>query len=111
MTDRDGDAAGAQTLGAGTIGDIRSLHLVAQIVHHLGNARHADPADADEMDCAEVGADIGHGACLALARRATAATGSAPLTRITSCMGVAPKLSTRSAKALAASGLPQFHAA
>jgi hypothetical protein len=25
-------------------------------VHHLGNARHADAADADEMDGADIGA-------------------------------------------------------
>jgi hypothetical protein len=29
-------------------------------VHHLGDARHADPADADEMDDADIGTDALH---------------------------------------------------
>jgi hypothetical protein len=32
----------------------RALHLVAEIVQHLGDAAHADAADADEVDDADV---------------------------------------------------------
>jgi hypothetical protein len=42
--------AGAQALILAPSGASLSLHLVAQIFHHLGDAGHADAADADEMD-------------------------------------------------------------
>jgi hypothetical protein len=45
-----GDAGIAQALHIGAVGDVAALHLVAQIVQHLGDAGHADAADADEMD-------------------------------------------------------------
>src|SRR5687768_17927249 len=38
----------------------RSLNLVAEDVHHLGDSRHADAADADEMDRADIGAHASH---------------------------------------------------
>ena len=56
MADRDRDAALAQALDDIAVGDVRALHLVAEDVHHLGDAGHADAADADEMDGADVGA-------------------------------------------------------
>ena len=36
------------------VGGVRALHRVAEIVHHLGDAGHADAADPDEMDGAEL---------------------------------------------------------
>ena len=56
MADRDRDAALAQPLDDIAFGDVRALHLVAEIVHHLGDAGHADAADADEVDRADIGA-------------------------------------------------------
>src|SRR5690606_22630672 len=58
--------------------NVRSLHLVAKVVHHLGNAGHADAANADEVDDADVESDALHA-----------------------------MLSTRSARSLAACGRPQ----
>ena len=42
-------AARAQPLHVRAFRGVRSLDLVAEIVHHLGDAAHADAADADEM--------------------------------------------------------------
>ena len=56
----DGDAGLAQLLDDIGVGGVRALHLVAELVHHLGDARHADAADADEMDRADVGAQRLH---------------------------------------------------
>ena len=39
----------AQPLDIGALGDVGALHLVAEIDQHLGDAAHADAADADEM--------------------------------------------------------------
>ena len=47
------DALVAQALDVGAVGRVRALHRVAEIVQHLGDARHADAADADEVDGAE----------------------------------------------------------
>src|SRR3546814_9628380 len=41
-------------------GDVGTLHPVTQVVHHLGDPGHADPADADEMDGSDVAADAPH---------------------------------------------------
>ena len=35
------------------LGDVAALDPVAEVVHDLGDAAHADPADADEMDRAD----------------------------------------------------------
>ena len=40
----------AQALGDGALLQIRAGYLVAQVGEHLGDARHADAADAHEMD-------------------------------------------------------------
>ena len=101
MTDRDRDAALAQALDDIGFGDVRTLHLIAEDVHDLGDARHADAADADEMDRADVGAGDFHAiAPFGTCRRTLSRTycGSAP--------GRWPIRSTRSASARAASGLP-----
>ncbi|MNY12188.1 hypothetical protein D3C86_1452570 [compost metagenome] len=50
MADEHLDALVAQTLHIGAVGLIRPLNAVAEIVKHFGNAAHADPAYADEMD-------------------------------------------------------------
>ena len=64
----------------------RALNLVAQIVHDLGDAAHADAADADEMDGADVQRHAG-------GRRACHHAASPPI------------CSTRSARRCAASGV------
>jgi hypothetical protein len=46
--------------------DIRALDAIAKVVHHLGDAGHADAADADEVDRADVGADAFHSVGLPL---------------------------------------------
>ena len=53
MTDMDFDALVAQPLHIGAFRLVRALHLVAEIVEHLGNAAHADAADADKMHQAD----------------------------------------------------------
>src|SRR3546814_4061939 len=40
----------------------RSLHLVPQVGQHLGNAAHADAADADEVNHAEIERQTPHAA-------------------------------------------------
>ena len=59
MADGDGNAHGAQALDIGAVGRVRALNLVAQIVHDLGDAAHADAADADEMDGADIERNAG----------------------------------------------------
>ena len=54
MADRHRDALVAQPLDVRAFGDVRALHGVAEIGEHLGDAAHADAADADEMDRADV---------------------------------------------------------
>ena len=54
LADHDRDAELAQALDDIAFRDVRALHLVAELVHHLGDARHADAADPDEVDRADV---------------------------------------------------------
>src|SRR6185369_9630536 len=56
MADADGNAGLAQLFDDVALGDVRALNLVAELVHHFGNSRHADTADPDEVDRADVGA-------------------------------------------------------
>ncbi len=63
VADMHGDAHGAQPLDVGILGHVAALHLVAQIVHDLGDAAHADAADADEMDGADVERNAGGDGC------------------------------------------------
>ena len=53
MADEALDALVAQPLHIGAVGLVRTLHRVAEIVQHLGDAAHADAADPDEMDEAD----------------------------------------------------------
>src|SRR5689334_12918088 len=53
------DAHGAQAPDIGTFGGVAALNLVAQIVHDLGDAAHADAADADEMNGADAQRNAG----------------------------------------------------
>ena len=48
------DPCGAQAGDVVALGDVAALHRVAEIVQHLGDAGHADAADADEVDGADV---------------------------------------------------------
>jgi hypothetical protein len=54
MADGDGRAAILQPLDRIALGGVRALHLVAEVQQNLGDAGHADAADADEMDGTDV---------------------------------------------------------
>src|SRR5690606_18262452 len=43
----------SQALDAGVLSDVAALHRIAEIVQHLGDAAHADAADAAEMEGAD----------------------------------------------------------
>lgn len=60
MADRHRNAAVAQALHDVGVRHVRALHLVAEVMHHLGDARHADAADADEVNGTDVGGDALH---------------------------------------------------
>ena len=60
VADMHVDAALAQAGDVVVVGEVGALHLVAQRRHHLGDAAHADAADADEMDGADVAREF-HG--------------------------------------------------
>src|SRR3546814_12183370 len=64
MALEDGDAESAQPLDVIVRREVRALHLVAEIVHHLGDARHADAADADEVDDSDIERQRPHAAFL-----------------------------------------------
>ena len=49
MADRHRDAGLAQPVNVGGVSDIGALHGIAKRMQHLGDARHADAADPDEM--------------------------------------------------------------
>ncbi len=53
MADEALDALFAQPLDVGAIGLVGALHAVAEIAQHLGDAAHADAANADEMHQAD----------------------------------------------------------
>ena len=54
MADEHLGAALAQALDVGVVGGVRALDGMAEIDQHLGDARHADAADADEMNGADL---------------------------------------------------------
>src|SRR5690242_6154092 len=54
MADRHLDAVLGQTARIGALGDVAALDLVAEIVQHLGDAGHADTADADKMQKTDI---------------------------------------------------------
>ena len=49
MSDGNLDAEFAQAPYIGALGCVRALDAIAEIVHHLRDAAHADAANADEM--------------------------------------------------------------
>ena len=53
MADRDRDAEFDQAAHVGAIGEIAALNAISEIVQNLGDAAHADAADADEMQWAD----------------------------------------------------------
>ena len=50
----------AQALDAGVFGEVRALNFMAEVDEHFGDARHADAADADEVDGADLARQL-HG--------------------------------------------------
>ncbi len=58
MAHKAGDALFAQALHIGIVRRIRALNGIAEFREHLGNAGHADAADADEMDRAGFARDF-----------------------------------------------------
>src|SRR3954471_9363520 len=103
MADCDGDAGLAQLLDDIAVGGVRALHLIAELMHHLGDAGHADAADPDEVDRADVRAERLH-------HPGTPAAGAGAVTRGESPTGTGasppPTRSTRSARSRAACGRP-----
>src|SRR5580704_4869421 len=91
MAHGNGNAELLEPLHVHIVGDVRALNLVAQIVHDLGDAAHADAADADEMNRADIERH---------------ARGRGVL-----CHHAPPIRSTRSARRSAASGLASAWAA
>ncbi len=97
MADHHLDAAFAQAFHDIALGHVGALYGVTQIVHHLGDARHADAADADEMNSADVGGDALHASASLKFRGGVVVSGMAS--------GVGPaSLSTRSARSAVALG-------
>ena len=60
VADLHRDAGLAQAFDDIAFGNVGALHLIAELVHHLGDPGHADAADADEVDGADVGAERLH---------------------------------------------------
>ena len=54
VVDADRNSRLAQPFDDIAVCDIAALNLVAELVHHLRDSGHADPADADEMDRSNV---------------------------------------------------------
>ena len=54
MADKDGRALLAQALDVGVVAQVRALNLMTKVEKHLGDARHANAADADEVDGADL---------------------------------------------------------
>ena len=50
VADGDLGALVAQPLDVGVVARVRALHRIAEVDQHLGDAAHADAADANEMD-------------------------------------------------------------
>src|SRR6202000_167590 len=59
VADSDGNAHCLEAFDIGAFGNVRALNLVTEIVHDLGNAAHADAANADEMDGANIQGNTG----------------------------------------------------
>ena len=53
VADENRRAVLAQALHVGVVARVRTLHVVAEVDENLGDARHADAADADEVDGAD----------------------------------------------------------
>ena len=53
MASGDRDSHRAQTFHRRALGDVAALDVVAEVVHHLGDAAHTDTADTGEMDRAD----------------------------------------------------------
>jgi hypothetical protein len=54
LADKDFCAALFEPLCIGALAHIATLHSIAEIEQNLGNARHANPANADKMDRANI---------------------------------------------------------
>ena len=54
VADEGAHALLGQAPDVGVVVGVRPLHGVAEVVHHLGDAGHADAADADEVDGTEL---------------------------------------------------------
>ena len=54
MADGNLGAFLAQAFDVGAVGSVRTLHGVAEVDEHLGDAAHADAADPDEVDRTDV---------------------------------------------------------
>ena len=59
LADMDRSAEAAQARDDRALLQVRALHRVAQVQHHLGDPRHADAADADKVDRTDVEGQCG----------------------------------------------------
>src|SRR3546814_20425479 len=106
MTDHHVDALVTQPLHHIAFGNVCALNLVAQIMHHLRNAGHANAANANEVNGADVNRNALHAGTPCMPMR-----GLGDRTRCGSFMnGAEPMLSRRSARSSAALGQPQIFA-
>ena len=64
VADGDANTFLAQALDVGAVDGVGALHRVAEIGEHLGDAAHADAADADEMDGADIARQLHARSCI-----------------------------------------------
>ena len=62
MADRDFHPEFLQPAHVRAVGNVAALHLVAEVMQNLGDAAHADAADADEMQRADIEGQGSHAA-------------------------------------------------
>ena len=77
MTNHDFAAQPPQPPGYCVFSQIGSLHLIAEIQQHFGNATHPGTADADEVNTIDSAHSINHGVTPATCRQTSAIEPSA----------------------------------
>src|SRR5262245_1506380 len=93
VTDGDRNTHRLDAPDIGVLGHVRTLNLVAKIVHDLGDAAHADAADPDEVDRANIKGD----ACL-----------DRPHAALASCSAISASRDTASRRASACALAARF---
>ena len=113
VADGDGNPQLAQALDVGVVGEVGALHPVAEIDQHLGDAAHADAADADEMHRPDVQPHL-HAVAPAIspadAPAATRSTTSARRATASGCPMSAPRRQRPRARPRRPSAIDRFFA-